>query len=88
MYPRKLFVEMKAGRAVWRCACFKELGWSDVRKVTQLQLAYNFCFWDAIRCQLNIITDNQACSVAPRMLQGETECECTRALPVIINPSM
>jgi hypothetical protein len=35
MYPRKLFVEMKGGRAVWRCACFKELGWSDVRKVSR-----------------------------------------------------
>lgn len=33
MYPRKLFIEMKQGRSVWRCACFKELGWSDVRKV-------------------------------------------------------
>jgi hypothetical protein len=34
MYPRKLFMEMKGGRAVWRCACFKEMGWSDVRKVS------------------------------------------------------
>jgi hypothetical protein len=36
MYPRKLFMEMKGGRAVWRCACFKEMGWSDVRKVGDL----------------------------------------------------
>eukprot|EP00879_Flechtneria_rotunda_P023355 GHRR01024705.1.p1 GENE.GHRR01024705.1~~GHRR01024705.1.p1 ORF type:complete len:146 (-),score=29.74 GHRR01024705.1:1158-1595(-) len=33
MHPRKLFVSMKGGKASWRCACFKELGWSDVRKV-------------------------------------------------------
>lgn len=33
MYPRKLFVSMTNGKSNWRCACFKELGWSDVRKV-------------------------------------------------------
>jgi hypothetical protein len=44
MYPRKLFVEMKGGRAVWRCACFKEMGWSDVRKVnTRTSLLQHAC---------------------------------------------
>ncbi|KAF6262822.1 hypothetical protein COO60DRAFT_1699115 [Scenedesmus sp. NREL 46B-D3] len=47
MYPRKLFMEMKGGRAVWRCACFKELGWSDVRKV------YVDCDPDAHLCKTN-----------------------------------
>uniref|UniRef100_A0A383V6X5 Cytochrome b5 heme-binding domain-containing protein n=1 Tax=Tetradesmus obliquus TaxID=3088 RepID=A0A383V6X5_TETOB len=47
MYPRKLFMEMKGGRAVWRCACFKELGWSDVRKV------YVDCDPDAHFCKTN-----------------------------------
>ncbi|WIA40808.1 hypothetical protein OEZ86_004486 [Tetradesmus obliquus] len=47
MYPRKLFMEMKGGRAVWRCACFKELGWSDVRKV------YVDCYPDAHSCKTN-----------------------------------
>lgn len=33
MYPRKLYVNMVNGQPNWRCACFKELGWSDIRQV-------------------------------------------------------
>lgn len=33
LYPRKLYVNMVNGRPNWRCACFKEVGWSDVRQV-------------------------------------------------------
>jgi hypothetical protein len=37
-------VDMQRGRATWRCACFEELGWSDVRKV------YVGCEPDAHSC--------------------------------------
>jgi hypothetical protein len=33
LYPRKLYVNMVNGQPNWRCACFKELGWSDIRQV-------------------------------------------------------
>jgi hypothetical protein len=33
MYPRKLFLDMDGGQPTWRCACFKELGWSDLRQI-------------------------------------------------------
>lgn len=33
LYPRKLYVNMVNGQPNWRCACFKELGWSDLRQV-------------------------------------------------------
>lgn len=34
LYPRKLYVNMVNGQPNWRCACFKELGWSDIRQVS------------------------------------------------------
>ena len=32
-YPRKLFGQLPGGKPTTRCACFKELGWSDLRQV-------------------------------------------------------
>eukprot|EP00775_Hariotina_reticulata_P009146 gene9146-9314_t len=52
LYPRKLFVNMVNGRASWRCACFKELGWSDVRKV------YAECAPDATSCSTDAEVDD------------------------------
>jgi hypothetical protein len=42
-YPR-LLTEMINGKAEQRCACFKTLGWSDLRKV------YDGCNADSHRC--------------------------------------
>jgi hypothetical protein len=37
-YPRKLYVNMVNGQPNWRCACFEELGWSDIRQVRCVRL--------------------------------------------------
>jgi hypothetical protein len=35
LFPRKLYVSMSNGQPNWRCACFKELGWNDLRQVLE-----------------------------------------------------
>lgn len=40
-YPRKLYVKMVNGRPTWRCGCFVELGWSDIRQVSLLPSCCN-----------------------------------------------
>eukprot|EP00198_Chlamydomonas_reinhardtii_P006359 XP_001695695.1 predicted protein [Chlamydomonas reinhardtii] len=45
-YPRKLFGQLPGGKPTTRCACFKELGWSDLRQV------YPGCAPDATTCKV------------------------------------
>lgn len=45
MYPRKVFQQLPGGQPNTRCACFKEIGWSDYRQL------YPDCKPDAHECQ-------------------------------------
>lgn len=53
-YPRKLYVNMVNGRPNWRCACFEELGWSDLRQV------YTGCEPDEHSCSTDPSLDEAA----------------------------
>lgn len=45
-YPRKVFLQLPGGKPTTKCACFKELGWSDLRQV------YEGCAPDAHSCKV------------------------------------
>ncbi|KXZ41727.1 hypothetical protein GPECTOR_302g822 [Gonium pectorale] len=45
-YPRKVLTQLPGGNPTTRCACFKEIGWSDVRQV------YPGCAPDASQCSV------------------------------------
>lgn len=62
LYPRKLFVSFTSGKSKWRCACFKELGWSDVRKVSILIYADDLAAGQYPLLQFSLY-DGAVCSV-------------------------
>ncbi|GLC60265.1 hypothetical protein PLESTB_001592300 [Pleodorina starrii] len=45
-YPRKVFLQLPGGKPTTKCACFAELGWSDIRQV------YPDCAPDATSCKV------------------------------------
>jgi hypothetical protein len=46
MYPRKTYYKMQKGQPQFKCACFKEVGWSDLRQI------YDGCDVVATRCKI------------------------------------
>jgi hypothetical protein len=45
-YPRKVFTQLPGGKPTTKCACFEDLGWSDIRQI------YPDCAPDAHSCKV------------------------------------